>query len=286
MSVGVIIVVAGRHDHLARTLASLGHQSRPPDDVVVVDMAGDASTARLVDADARARRVTMDAPSTGSWPLAAARNAGARAVTDEHLVFLDVDCIAAPDLVATYDAAVARHPRSLICGPVRYLRPEWQHAFAWSVEGAPPTESATDSLIAASDAPAARPVPDDALVARWDHELFWSLAFATSRHVWSELGGFDEGYVGYGAEDTDFAQRARRAGIPMRWSRDGTAFHQWHPPSRDDPGNHGAMVANARRYRQRWGAWPMIGWLRELEQRGVIAIDDEAATIDLIGEAP
>jgi hypothetical protein len=72
----------------------------------------------------------------------------------------------------------------------------------------------------------------------------------------------------------------------MRWSRDGTAFHQWHPPSRDDPRNHRAMVTNARRYRQRWGSWPMIGWLRDLEQRGVIAIDEEAATIDLIGEAP
>jgi hypothetical protein len=30
----------------------------------------------------------------------------------------------------------------------------------------------------------------------------------------------------------------------------------------------------------------MIGWLRELEQRGVIAIDEEAATIELVGEAP
>ena len=282
MTVGVVIVVAGRHDHLARTLAYLRHQTRPADDVVVVDMADDPATARLVDGDGRARRVTLGAAHRAPWPLAEARNAGADAVDADHLVFLDVDCIAGDDLVASYGAAIDVHPRSLICGPVRYLRDDWLERVAWGADGRPPA----GALVAASDAPPARTNPDDTLAAAWDHELFWSLAFGTSRQVWSELTGFDTGYVGYGAEDTDFALRARAAGIPMRWTPDGTAFHQWHPPSREDPANHHAMAANACRYRRRWGSWPMLGLLRDLEQRGILRIDYDTATIDVLGGAP
>ena len=40
--------------------------------------------------------------------------------------------------------------------------------------------------------------------------LFWSLNFAVRRTVWDELGGFDEGFGGYGGEYTDLAFTARQ----------------------------------------------------------------------------
>ena len=90
--------------------------------------------------------------------------------------------------------------------------------------------------------PAARP-PSTTLDDR--HHLFWSLAFGVTAATWDDLGGFDTGYSGYGAEDTDFAMRARRHGVEMAWFAGGTAFHQWHPPTRHDP----ARLAGDRRQR-------------------------------------
>lgn len=290
MTVGVVIVVAGRPVHLQRTLASLAQQHTPADDVVVVDMAGDDVTAGLVEASAIARVVPLDPAHRDAgpgWPLAAARNTGAARSTAARLVFLDVDCLAAPDAIGAYGAALERHPRSLACGPVRYLCEGWAETPDEDDAAGPPVGGWSEARLAdLSDLPAARLPPDPSTPPAWDHELFWSLAFGIHHEVWDELGGFDERYVGYGAEDTDFGQRARAAGVPMRWLAGGTVFHQWHPPSRDVPANHGAMVDNARRYRERWGAWPMAGWLRDLERRGRVRFGDDDATIELVEPEP
>jgi len=45
-----------------------------------------------------------------------------------------------------------------------------------------------------------------------------------------EIGGFDEFYHGWGAEDTDVHVRLRNAGIPMHFYDEETLLlHQWHP---------------------------------------------------------
>ena len=48
-----------------------------------------------------------------------------------------------------------------------------------------------------------------------DFGAFWSLCFAITRQQFEALGGFDTAYVGYGAEDTDFAFRASACGTPF-----------------------------------------------------------------------
>src|SRR5690606_11833725 len=105
--------------------------------------------------------------------------------------------------------------------------------------------------------------------------LFWSLSFALSRATWQRIGGFCEQYAGYGAEDTDFARVARDRGIGIAWVGSARAHHQYHP-TRTPPVQHlDDIVRNAMVFRQRWGAWPMGGWLREFEPRGLIVVDDE-----------
>lgn len=50
------------------------------------------------------------------------------------------------------------------------------------------------------------------------------------------IGGFDEGYIGYGYEDDDFSWRMRASGVVYRWATDVLVLHQWHPghPNPDD----------------------------------------------------
>ena len=262
-TVAVIVPAGGRDDHLRRLLDGLAGQTRPADDVVIADM-GDA-TAVLHAAPLTVRRHRVAATDAG-LPLAAARNGAAATADAEVLVFLDVDCIPHRDLVADYAEAVPAAEPALTCGRVRYLRRGWD------------VERPLDEQ---SDPHPARPLVDVATVDRDQPDLFWSLNFATDVATWRRLGGFDEGYAGYGAEDTDLGRRAQAANVPVVWLPGALAYHQWHPPTRLDPTRTPEIVANARRFRSRWGSWPMSGWLAELAADGAVRFDPDDDVLEV-----
>ena len=269
MTTSVLTLAGGRSVHLGRLLDGLDRQSVAADEVVVVDLGGDE---RLDDVIAgRARRLPYGTDPMGDLHLAGARNHAARSAQGDLLVFLDVDMVPAGDLVARYRDVLTAHPGALACGPVRYLRAGW-------LDTADPADEA--QLDGASDHPAARPSPSTGVELGMDHELFWSLSFGATRRTWRRLGGFDEGYRGYGAEDTDLGMRARARGIPLAWFAGGVAYHQWHPPSRLDSRHLTALVANARRFRARWACWPMRGWLEELHELGRLRFDAAADELE------
>jgi GT2 family glycosyltransferase len=202
--------------------------------------------------------------TTPRLPMAAARNLGARTAIEtgaELLIFLDVDCIPAPNLVGRYVCAAedSEHRDSLLCGPVTYLRPPGPDGYDLA------------SLPGMIDPHPARPAPDDGVIlASTDHRLFWSLSFAVTAEVWQRVGGFCTRYTGYGGEDTDYGQKAAAASVPMRWVGGAHAFHQHHPIS-DPPVEHVAdIVRNAHTFHERWGWWPMEGWLDAFEGLGLI----------------
>jgi len=48
------------------------------------------------------------------------------------------------------------------------------------------------------------------------------------------------------------------------------AYHQWHPVS-DPPVEHlDDILRNGATFFERWGSWPMEGWLAEFERRGLV----------------
>ncbi len=256
----MVIVAAGRHVHLVRVLDALRCQTRPPDDIVVVELGQPGDLHRHVQPPAR---LVAHPPAYEGGPLALAggRNTAAAATRAQRLVFLDVDCIPSSDLVERYDDVLLAAPGAIACGPVRYLRQHWHRQLA----GQAPS---SEELEARSDHHPARPARRGGIELNDDHDLFWSLSFGVTRSTWQRIGGFDDSYVGYGGEDTDFAMRARHHGVPLAWFGGGATYHQWHPPSRNDPARLDEMIANAHRFRQRWGRWPMSGWFAELNATG------------------
>jgi len=75
-----------------------------------------------------------------------------------------------------------------------------------------------------------------------------SSAVVVPRPLWRRLGGFDERFVGWSAEDNAFCRAATIiGGIPQRIP--GHAFHLWHPPGKP-PGNDPNYVRNQRRWRK------------------------------------
>ena len=268
MTVGVVIIAGERDEHLTRVLDALAVQHRPADRVVVADMAD--ARGVLDRAPLGVERVVVPTAG-GALPLGAARNAGAAHLDSDVLAFLDVDCIPGPAFVAEHAASLDVHPDALACGRVRYLRREWQ------VAGPAP------DLDGLSDPHPGRPAPDHDELDIDRHELFWSLNFAVRAPTWERLGGFDTGYRGYGAEDTDLGLRARRLGIPLLWVAGAGVYHQWHPPTRLDPDRRDEIVANARRFHDRWGTWPMVGWLDELAAAGTVRFDAAADVLEAVG---
>ncbi|UFN48939.1 glycosyltransferase [Roseomonas sp. OT10] len=270
-SVSVLTPVKGRERHLRRLLAGLARGTRRPDRAVVVDM-GEAPPA-LPPCPFPVTHHRMPSPGL---PLAAARNAAARLAGTPLLVFLDVDCIPAANLVEAL-AAAAQAEDALVCCEIRYL----PAAALPPEEDAPlPPEAA---LLAAGRPHRDRPFPASGRREEANAGLFWSLAFAVRRATFERIGGFDESFTGYGAEDTDLSFRARAAGVPLLLTGDTRAFHQHHTV-RDPPLQHFAdILANAQRFRARHGLWPMDGWLHAFARMGLIApLPAEGARITIL----
>ncbi|MCP3426502.1 galactosyltransferase-related protein [Rothia sp. AR01] len=119
----------------------------------------------------------------------------------------------------------------------------------------------------------ARPAPADGVeldAAAEEYDLFWSLSFALTAGTWERIGGFDEAFEGYGAEDTDFGWRARARGVPMAWVGGAQAYHQWHPTSKPPWRHLDDILRNGEVFARRWGAWPMEGWLRAFAEAGAV----------------
>jgi GT2 family glycosyltransferase len=190
--------------------------------------------------------------------LSAARNTAARAATGSLLVFLDVDCIPHPRLIGDYAAASAT-ARGVLMGEVGYL-----------------PRGATDRGIDITrfDALAVkhseRPgPPDQAVKPCGDYRCFWSLNFAMQARDFAVSGGFDETFAGYGGEDTDFGRVCTQAGLDLWWVRGAKAYHQYHPHHMPPVHHLDSVIANAERFREKWGEPTMQHWLRAFRLMGL-----------------
>ncbi|SEB09818.1 glycosyltransferase family 2 protein [Pedobacter hartonius] len=190
--------------------------------------------------------------STEQLPLAKARNFAVSKTNARHCIFLDVDCIPSASFMQSYAAAFNRGDK-LWSGQVRYLNEKFS----------------SETKAADFDA-CSLPDPIRGGLTNIPYELFWSLNFGCSRSVFETIGGFDENYMGYGAEDTDFSFTARTKEIELT-TVDAIAYHQPHA-SYDPPLNHlEDIISNARVFYHKWGRWPMEGWLKKFAELGYIS---------------
>jgi N-acetylglucosaminyl-diphospho-decaprenol L-rhamnosyltransferase len=260
-----VTVAHGRHDHLRLPQRGLDAGDILPDARVVVAIDDPGLAAVAVESPTPVRVCPLD-PVGAPIPLARARNLGARtAIADgaDLIVFLDVDCIPDRAMVARYVAAARQLPDALLSGPVAYLEP-------------PPPQGYDLAALPGAPGHPGRPVPpEDALVPGADPTLFWSLSFAVTVSTWRRLGGFCERYSGYGAEDTDLGQIAADRGVDHVWVGGAWAYHQFHPVH-DPPVDRVAdIVRNATVFHERWGWWPMTGWLDAFADLGLAVRDED-----------
>ena len=56
-------------------------------------------------------------------------------------------------------------------------------------------------------------------------------AYVMKKNLWQKIGGMDEGFIGWGAEDDAFHLLCKGKGIPVRYV-DGHDYHLYHPAHR------------------------------------------------------
>lgn len=255
MTLSILTLVRNRTGHLLNQLEGLAQSDVPLHEIVVVDMSDDP--VRLEPRDLPVRLVRL---ATSGLPLARARNLAAGEARGDQLLFLDVDCIPTPGLPHAIAAALTAED-ALICAEVRYL-PAGAVQAGWTF----------DTLMSKAVPHPLRAFPPLGSRREVEPGLFWSLAFGIRRDTFQALGGFDEGFTGYGAEDTDFGFRAHAADLPLLFLGGAGVFHQHHGVY-DPPLQHFEdIIENARRFHGRWGRWAMDGWLKAFEARGLIAV--------------
>ena len=253
-TVSVVTLAKGRPNHLRNVLLGLERQTRPPAELIVAVM--QEAAYDLPDAPFPVRQIVMPA---AELPLAAARNRGVAEAAGDAVVFLDVDCIPAPDLVRDYARGLADLD-GLLMGEVLHL-PAGAAEDGWDYPGfAAVAERHSDR----------RGPPAEGIERCPDYRCFWSLNFAIRRATFLAAGGFDERYTGYGGEDTDFGKSLDRQGVPIAWMKGALAYHQHHPHHMPPVHHIDSVVRNAELFETKWGYRTMGHWLYAFRVMGLI----------------
>jgi len=146
------------------------------------------------------------------WNKSRALNIGIRAATGHYVLCTDADMVFAPNFLTTLlSTQQAEGDNAFVLCQSRDL-PEALADTPWSIDDVP-------ALIDQS---------------RYRARQGTGACQMATRAFFERVRGYDEGYKGWGQEDTDMTFRAARAGLTHRWVEDATAMmHQWHRSNRD-----------------------------------------------------
>lgn len=269
MLASLIVPTRNKAPFLARTLASFSRQDTPAFEVVVVDDGSDDDTREVARGfgDALDLRYIRRA----HMGRAAARNAGVRSARGDLLIFCDDDRLATPGFVRehleAHAAAEGGAAAPLVAlGRQRGVLTLW--ARDWNVAAATVVEvlARRPEIARALAEPRAELVSVDDVRERfvqtvaahgvpepwWEHYVVpildeygpdmagfafpWTAGvtgnLSTPRALAEQVGLFDEAFVGWGLEDTDFHFRLHGAGARTRILDGALSYHQIHarPP--------------------------------------------------------
>jgi glycosyltransferase involved in cell wall biosynthesis len=191
LRLSVIVCAHNEARQIGGCLHSLLAQTRPPDEIVVVDNASADGTGEVA-----ARVPDVRVVSEPQKGLVIARETGRRNATGGVLAFVDADCRAPLTWLARVERRFERDPGLLaMCGPYRYYDWHWRGRALIRVY---------DYTVAPAVQVLVKYVLDVGTV-------FYGGNFAVRAEALRAIGGFDTSIEFHG-EDTNLGRRLHRAG--------------------------------------------------------------------------
>ena len=239
--ISVIVTTYNREDALEAVLRSLARQSDPDFEVVVADDGSKPATAERVAAwkGKIGQRLEHVWHEDRGFRAAEIRNRAILASRGAYVIFLDGDCIARPDFVATHRRLA--EPGWFVTGnrilfspalTAQVLReklaPERWGLRAWIAQRLRGGINRLSALLRLPLGPLRRL-----------RQKAWRGARSANLAVWrsdlTRVDGFDADYSGWGKEDSDIIVRLLRAGVRRKDGVFATGvLHLWHPEAERD----------------------------------------------------
>jgi glycerol-3-phosphate cytidylyltransferase len=206
---------------LGNCLDSLAAQTAAGEfEIIISDTDSSPSYKKAHEETAKAHKAKYIYTKTGQvWNISRARNVGIRAAKADLVMVTDADCIYRPDFIET--ALKYAGPDSIVHCRIFDIPKEY--------------EGPLNEWAALAGMSSLRP--------NW----CYGGCQIVDRKWAASVHGYDEAYILWGAEDTDFMERACQAGKKNIWIENETSyFHQWH-----DQSNRTADVAQKSKNRER-----------------------------------
>lgn len=236
VEVALIVTTYNRPDALNGVLESVVKQSRFPDEVVICDDGSDHKTLAILASWASRLPIRYAWSPDTNFRAALTRNLGILKSQADVLIFVDGDCLLPRSFVANHLKLSQRG--YIISGGRHLLTPEKTRSFLNHNLGL------------------------SSIFRNWKHlslplgplrdlsPRIWERVRTCNLSVYREdalrIAGFDESYVGWGREDSDFVVRLVHSGIKIRSGRLAACVaHLYHPESPRDQ-----MSANDQRFRK------------------------------------
>jgi len=235
--ISVIVATYDREDALDAVLWGLSRQSDRGFEVVIADDGSRSTTGAVVEG----WRSRLGVPLSHVWQrnrgfrAAEIRNRAILACRGDYCIFLDGDCIAAPDFIATHRSLaesgwfvtgnrVLLSPGLTDAVLREELRPQAWSARRWTRHRLGGGVNRLAALLRLPLGPLRKLRPRQ-----------WRGARSCNLAVWrsdlERIDGFDACFTGWGREDSDLLIRLLRCGLRRKDGRFATGvIHLWHPP--------------------------------------------------------
>ena len=240
--VSIIIPVYNRKEKLAKTIAALSHQTYPHElfEVIIADDGSSDNPQELCETFKDYFSISYIRQEDMGYRLSEIRNKGIAAATHEQIIILDCDMLPLPTLVESYMKYAHVSDKVVLIGGRRYVNTD-----NVSFEEIIKDISSVSSLPSVDTATGKVPTNGVAPTEDWRYKIYRTTnnlknskfpfrAFCGGnvcfhKSLISAVGGFDEDFKAWGAEDTEFGFRVYNHGYWFVPVHGADALHQ-EPP--------------------------------------------------------
>lgn len=243
MSVSVVIPVYNRKEKLAKTIAGLTQQTYPLEliEVVIADDGSSDNPDELVELFSKHFDIKYIRQDDEGYRLSEIRNKGVEAATHEQIIILDCDMLPLPTLVESYMMYAHITDKAVLIGGRRYVNTDnikYENIIKnvgilydlTSVRtdtgkppenGLPPSEDWRYKIYRETN---------NLKNSKYPFRAFCGGNVCFPKSLIEKIGGFDEDFKAWGAEDTEFGYRVYNQGYWLIPVEKAEALHQ-EPPN-------------------------------------------------------